>query len=116
MTLSNLIEQLNLFVSERQWEKFHSPKNLATALSIESSELEEIFLWKTTDESESDKLSLEEIHHIRQEIGDVMIYLLMICIRLGIDPIQAAHDKMKINEQKYPVDKAKNNRKKYTEL
>lgn len=89
------------FADQRNWHEFHTPKNLAMALSVECSELVEIFQWLTGEQSYSpDK---ETIRHIREEIGDIMIYLMMISLKFDIDPLQAALDKMDINARKYPL-------------
>jgi len=88
------------FATDRNWEPFHTPKNLAMALSVECSELVEIFQWKTA--AQSCAPDTETLTHIREEVGDIMIYLTMISAAFDIDPIDAAIDKMRINEEKYP--------------
>ncbi len=112
--LENLREQLRDFAAARDWDQFHSPKNLAMALSVEAGELLEIFQWLTGDES----LSLDASAHAAasEEIADVLLYLIRLCDRLGIDPIAAAQRKLVANSIKYPVERARGNRKKYTEL
>ncbi|MBT3311746.1 MAG: nucleotide pyrophosphohydrolase [Desulfobacteraceae bacterium] len=112
--MEELIQKLRKFVAERDWDQFHSPKNLAMALSVEVSELAEHFQWLT--EEESYNLSVDKIDKIKEEIGDVMIYLTRLSDKLGIDPLMAAKEKNSINENKYPVDKAKGSMRKYTEL
>jgi len=102
------------FAQKRDWDQFHSPKNLAMALSVEVAEVVEHFQWLTPEESNS--LSTDKIERIKEEIGDVMIYLTRLADRLGIDPVQAAEDKMRINEKKYPIEKAKGIAVKYTDL
>ena len=109
-----LQQQIRKFVRERDWEQFHSPKNLSMALSIETAEIMEHFQWKTTEESR--RLDEETLNEVKDEIGDVLVYLLRLCDELCIDPLQAAQDKMKKNAEKYPVNKAKGNAKKYTVL
>ncbi len=84
------------------------------ALSVEVAEVVEHFQWLTPQESNS--LSAEKIERIKEEIGDVMIYLVRLADRLGIDPLQAAEDKIRINEKRYPVEKAKGIAVKYTDL
>lgn len=96
-----LTEDIAAFVAERDWSQYHSPKNLAMALSVEASEIVEIFQWLTAQES----ISVENINitHLEEEIGDVMIYLTMLCRKFDLHPITAARRKMKKNRQKYPA-------------
>ena len=112
--LDPLRDQLRDFASARDWEPFHSPKNLAMALSVEASELLEHFQWLT--EAQSRDLPDEAKQAVREEVADVLLYLIRLADQLGIDPIAAAHEKMIANEKKYPVDKARGTAKKYTEL
>ena len=107
-------QQIRKFVRDRDWEQFHSPKNLSMALSIETAEIMEHFQWKTTEESRC--LDNETLNEVKDEIGDVMVYLLRLCDELDIDPLQAAKDKMKKNAEKYPVEKARGNAKKYNKF
>ncbi len=100
--MKDLIKQLRKFASDRDWGQFHSPKNLAMALSVEVAELLEHFQWLS--QAQSDVKDPEKLEAIKQEIGDVLIYLTMLSDRLGIDPLTAAKDKIKINRQKYPAD------------
>lgn len=106
--------QLREFAQERNWEQYHSPKNLAMALSVEVSEIVEIFQWLTQEESRN--LPPDKVEKVKEEIGDVMIFLTSLADKLDIDPIEAAHDKIKINNKKYPVEKAKGSAKKYKDL
>jgi len=99
------------FIRARDWEQYHAPKNLAMALSVEAAETVEIFQWKKADES----LSSSEQEHLRQEIGDVLVYLLELADKFEIDIVQAAKDKMVFNAKKYPVEKVKGKSEKYTE-
>lgn len=108
-----LRRNIQLFVEERDWEKYHSPKNLAIGLSIEVSELMEIFLWLS--EEESRKLDRQQLERLKEEIGDVMIYLTSLADRFGLDPIVCAADKVELNKKKYPADKVRGSAKKYTE-
>ena len=112
--LDDLRDALRKFAAERDWDQFHSPKNLAMALSVESAELLEIFQWLTEEESRD--LPPITKAAAADEIADVLIYLLRIADKLGIDPVAAAKRKMVANAQKYPADKARGNNKKYTEL
>ena len=89
------------FVRERGWEQFHSPKNLAMALSVEVSEILELLQWST--ELESGSLSHEDMSAIRDEIGDVLNYLVLLSDRLDIEPVEAALQKIEKNRIKYPV-------------
>ena len=112
--MKELTQKLREFAAERDWEQFHSPKNLSMALSAEVAEIVEIFQWLT--EEESYELPPDKLDKIKEEIGDVMIYLVRLSDKLGIDPLRAAKEKNKINEEKYPAKKAKGSAKKYTEL
>jgi dCTP diphosphatase len=111
--MQELIKTINEFVRERDWEQFHSPKNLSMALSVEASEIAEHFLWLTQEESRN--LPKEKIDAVKDEIGDVLTYLLRLCEVLKIDPIEAANDKMVKNKQKYPKEVVKGQMKKYNE-
>jgi dCTP diphosphatase len=112
--LETLRDQLRLFAAEREWDQFHSPKNLAMALSVEASELLEHFQWR--GETESYKLTAEELKAVSHEAADVMLYLIRIADKLNINLIDAAKEKMLLNAQKYPVEKARGSSKKYTGL
>jgi dCTP diphosphatase len=105
---------LRTFAAERDWEQFHSPKNLASALSVEAAELLEHFQWLTEDQSRSMPTTKREA--IAEEIADVLLYLLQLADKLDIDPMEAAHKKLQINATKYPVEHAKGTSKKYSEL
>ena len=107
-----LKKQIKGFIQARDWEQYHAPKNLALALSVEAAEILEIFQWKQNDQP----LTEEETEALRQEIGDVMIYLVRLADCLGIDPVRAAEEKMRINEKKYPVARSRGLAAKYTEL
>lgn len=112
--LEDLRKALVKFADDRQWGRFHTPKNLAASLSVEVAELQEIFMWLTPQESE--ELSPEARLRVIDEVGDVMICLLNFCNSLEIDPMHSAIQKLKKNESKYPVEKSKGNAKKYTEF
>ena len=112
--MKDLMLKIRKFIQDRDWEQFHSPKNLAMALSIEAAEIMEHFQWKTAEESR--QLDEETFNEVKDEIGDTFVYLLRLCDEMGIDPIEAANDKMKKNAIKYPVEKARGNSKKYTKL
>ena len=112
--IDDLRNQLRTFAAERDWDQFHSPKNLASALAVEAAELLENFQWLT--EAESQQLPPEALAAVRAEVADVLLYLIRISDKLGIDLIAAANAKIELNAEKYPVDKARGSSKKYTEL
>ena len=99
--MEELTRELREFACERDWEQFHSPKNLAMALSVEAAEIVEHFQWLTQEESLN--LSPEKLAEISDEVGDVLIYLTRLADRLGIDPLQAAMQKVEKNREKYPA-------------
>ncbi|MEO8738079.1 MAG: nucleotide pyrophosphohydrolase [Casimicrobiaceae bacterium] len=109
-----LRDQLRKFAAARDWNQFHSPKNLAMALAAESGELLEIFQWLTEEQSRG--LAAEAHAAATDEVADVLLYLIRLSDALGIDPIAAAKAKLVANAAKYPVDKARGSSKKYTEL
>lgn len=114
MTLDQLNQSLEKFSAERDWDQFHSPKNLAMALSVEVAELLEPFMWLTPEQSK--KLTDATQEQVTDEIGDVMICLLNLARKLNINPLAAAEQKLQKNALKYPVDKAKGLAVKYNEL
>lgn len=93
---------INAFSDERDWNKFHSVKNLSMALSVEASELVEIYQWKTEEES-NDLSDLEVVAHAREEIADIFMYMNRLCTKLNIDLEAAVLDKIKKNALKYPA-------------
>ena len=113
-SLTELADAIDVFVAERDWAQFHTPKNLAMGVAIEAAELMEHFLWSTGAESASPDRARREM--IAQEIGDVLIYLLRLSRVLEIDIVAAARDKLLVNREKYPVEKAKGTAKKYLDL
>ncbi len=98
--MQNLIAKIEAFVAERDWERYHAPKNLAMALSVEVAEIVEIFQWMKADQSRAPDTAT--IEHLQDEIGDVLIYLVMLARKLDIDPLAAAHAKLAKNAIKYP--------------
>lgn len=117
MDVQALINNFNCFAEERDWDQFHTVKNLSMALSVEVSELVEIMQWATEDEIQSwikddqnKKLQIEE------ELADIFMYLLKICDKTHVDLEKAVKSKMIKNAEKYPVEKSKGSHKKYTEL
>jgi NTP pyrophosphatase (non-canonical NTP hydrolase) len=109
--IQNLIDNLTAFRDARDWAQFHDPRNLALALSIEAAELNELFLWK----KEEDVISINQ-QRLREELADVFAYALLMADRCGFDVEEIVLEKLALNEQKYPVDKAKGTAKKYDEL
>jgi dCTP diphosphatase len=112
--LIKLRDELRQFAADRDWEQFHTPMNLAIALSVEAAELLEHFQWLTPDESQ--RLPADKLSAIRLEMADVLLYLVRLADRLGIDLAESAFDKIAINAKKYPVALSKGSSKKYTEL
>jgi len=112
--LVKLRDELRQFAADRDWEQFHTPMNLAIALSVEASELLEHFQWLTPDQSQH--LSAEKSSAIRLEMADVLLYLIRLADRMEIDLAASAFDKIAINANKYPVALSKGSSKKYTEL
>ena len=108
-------ERLASFASDRDWEQFHSPKNLSSALVVEAAELLEQFQWLTIEQSSSDELPRKTRDAVQQEVADVAIYLLRICDVLDIDLEEAMARKLEINAEKYPVELARGNATKYTD-
>lgn len=99
------------FRNDRDWAQFHNTKNLAVALSIEAAELNELFLWKTTDESEQ-----VDAQKIQEELADILAYAFLIAEKHNFNVKQIVLDKIKKNTEKYPIEKAKGSAKKYNEL
>jgi NTP pyrophosphatase (non-canonical NTP hydrolase) len=112
--VQKLRDELRKFAEERDWNQFHSPKNLAMALVVESSEIVEKFQWMT--EQQSFQLSPDKLEEVKDEIGDVLNYLVRLSDMLGVCPLDAAIEKLEKNRHKYPIHKSKGNCKKYTEL
>ena len=115
-SISNLKEAVARFRDERDWLKFHSPKDLSIAFSIESSELEELFLWKENMSASRIKRDRRQFSRVKEEIADIFIYLLSLSNVLEIDMSEAVTEKLGQNAKKYPVNKAKGSNKKYNEL
>lgn len=111
--MQDLVRRLREFAAERDWEKFHSPKNLAMALSVEVAEIAELFQWLTQEESR--ELPSGKKAELKEEIGDVLIYLTALADKFGLDPLDAARQKVEINEKKYPAHKVRGRAKKYSE-
>ena len=103
-----ITDRIKKFTEERDWAQFHNAKDLALALSIEASELNECFLWKSADQG--------NVNKIKEELADILIYALLFADKYNFDLNEIISQKLDKNEKKYPVDKAKGNAKKYTDL
>jgi NTP pyrophosphatase (non-canonical NTP hydrolase) len=114
MLAQDLIDALLAFRRERDWEQFHSPRNLAAALSVEAAELLEHFIWAS--DAEAAAVAADKRRAIEAEIADVAMYLSYLACDLGIDVDAAVRAKLALNAERYPVDKAKGSSRKYTEL
>jgi len=108
---NEVIRQLKGFRDERDWKQFHDSKNLATAISIEAAELNELYLWKTIKESEE-----VDVEKIKEELADILSFSFLLAEKHGLDPFEIVAEKIKVNAEKYPVDKAKGTATKYTDL
>ncbi|GAA2827098.1 nucleotide pyrophosphohydrolase [Kitasatospora sp. CM 4170] len=106
-TLESLRRRLAEFAAARSWEPFHTPKNLAAALSVEAGELLEIFQWLTPEQAASVMSDEESAHRVRDEVADVLAYLLQFCTVLGVDPLEALAAKIERNELRFPAPGAK---------
>lgn len=113
-SLQDLANKLQRFAQDRDWQQFHSPKNLASALVVESAELLEHFQWLTEDQSKA--LSPEKSKAVASEMADVLLYLIQLAGALNVDLIAAANDKLALNAIKYPIDRARGSSKKGDEL
>ena len=112
LQFESLQNELREFAKERDWEQFHSPKNLAMALAVEVSELMEIFQWVSEEDSKT--LPSDVVESAAQEIADVQIYLARIADVLGVDIGEAVEAKLQVNKSKYPAERVRGSSKKYT--
>ena len=112
--INTLKHQLREFADTRDWNQFHSPKNLSMALSIEAGETMEHFQWLTQEQSKN--LPEDKLDEVAEELADTLLYLIRLADKLDIDLLAAAQNKIKLNGQKYPVEKSRGNAKKYTEF
>ncbi|MFZ6749990.1 nucleotide pyrophosphohydrolase [Undibacterium sp. Ren11W] len=112
-SLGDLRDQLRVFVAERDWAQFHTPKNLASALSVEAAELLEPFQWLHSGSTE--ELSAATRTAIRHEMADVLTYLVMLADRLDVDLLAAAQEKISLNALKYPVMQVRGDARKYSD-
>ena len=110
---STMRDYLRQFAKERDWEQFHSPKNLVMALTVEAAELLEHFQWLTEEHSQN--LAPDQLAAVAEEIADVQLYLVRLADRLGIDILQAVSAKTLKNEARYPADKVRGSARKYTD-
>ena len=113
-TVEALQQRLAAFVAERDWDQFHSPKNLTMGLCSEAGELSEHFRWLT--EAQSRELNPTQHEAVSRELADIQIYLLLLARKLDIDLLQATADKIEENATKYPAEQARGHARKYTEL
>jgi len=116
MDLKKLKTEINKFAEDRDWDQFHSVKNLSMAMNVESAELMEIFQWLTEEQSNNVASDPKLLGKVEDEVADVFVYLLRIVSKTNIDLEQAVLNKLKKNAEKYPIDKSKGNAKKYTDL
>ena len=112
--IDTLKHKLREFADTRDWNQFHSPKNLCMALSVEVAEITEHFQWLT--ENQSKNLSRGTLDEVATELADTLLYLVRLADKLGIDLFTAALNKIELNKQKYPVEKSRGNARKYTEF
>lgn len=110
--LTSLRDRIRAFADARQWEQFHTPKNLAMALAVEAAELMEHFQWLTPEQSRA--LGRRDKRGVAKEIADVLIYLVRLADVLGVDPLAAARAKLRANARKYPVSRSKGSAAKYS--
>jgi dCTP diphosphatase len=113
MPMNELRDRLRRFVAERDWDQFHSPKNLAAALSVEAAELLEHFQWLTEDQSR--RLAPDKLDQVRDEMADVLVYLVRLADKLEVDLLAAAAQKIDKNALKYPAAKVRGSMKKYSD-
>jgi len=112
-SLDELRERIRQFVRERDWDQFHTPKNLAIGLGVEAAELLEIFLW--TEDVPSAPLSPEKMRRLEEELGDVLIYLVNLSDKYDLDPVACAFKKLELNKAKYPAAAVRGSARKYDE-
>lgn len=115
-TIAQVIKKLEAFSKERNWKKYHNPKDLAISISIEAGELLEIFQWLTDDEIIEILKDSKKFHKIESELADVFAYPFTLANRLNIDVSKAILGKINENKKKYPVDKIKGKYRKYSEI
>ncbi|CAB3762658.1 nucleotide pyrophosphohydrolase [Paraburkholderia solisilvae] len=116
LSIDELLKQLLAFRDARDWRQFHTLRNLIVSASIEAGELLETVQWKTDDEIDAFVADPAQRKHLEHECADVLMYLMLIAEKAGFDLVEAAADKLKLNETRYPVDKAKGRSTKYSAL
>jgi NTP pyrophosphatase (non-canonical NTP hydrolase) len=111
--LTGLRDMVRQFVDERDWDKFHTPKNLSAALSVEAAELLEHFQW--LERGDAVELGAAKVEQVRHEMADVLVYLIRLADKLDVDLQAAVLEKMVLNRAKYPADKVRGDARKYSE-
>ncbi|RLB03556.1 MAG: nucleotide pyrophosphohydrolase [Deltaproteobacteria bacterium] len=114
MDIEELQEKVIDYRNQRDWAKYHNPKDLAISLSLEAGELLEIFQWKSQDEVELIRTDPKQRQRVKEELGDIFIYALTMAHEFGFDPAEVILEKVEINDKKYPVEKARGRADKYT--
>ena len=109
----DIVVELRRFAEERDWDQFHSPKNLAMATTVEAAELLEHFQWLTEEQSKN--LKSEKLAKVAEEIADIQVYLIRLADKLGVDIMESVRAKIKLNAAKYPADKVRGDARKYSE-
>nr|WP_285738020.1 nucleotide pyrophosphohydrolase [Kitasatospora phosalacinea] len=102
-TVPELQRRLAEFAAVRQWQQYHTPKNLASALTVEAGELLEVFQWLTPEQAADVMSDADSAHRVRDEVADVLAYLLQLCTVLEVDPLQALAEKIERNESRFPA-------------
>jgi dCTP diphosphatase len=115
LSIKEVMNKLQAFLSERDWEKFHDPKNLAMSISIEAAELMELFQWRTNSEASEAAVKPETLERVREELADVMLYCFSMAQALDIDIARAMIDKIALNARRYPADRFRGIARKYNE-
>ena len=113
--MMEIMEEIDSFVNDRDWEQFHTPKNLAASITIEAAELMECFQWVSPSRIELNQ-DQERMVSVKAELADVMIYAIRLCSILSLDPLKIMSDKLEENREKYPINLSRGNPKKYNEL
>ena len=115
MDIKELQKRVIRFRDQRDWAKYHNPKDLAISLSLEAAELLELFQWKNPAQVETLKIDAKGRQRVKEELGDIIIYALTLAHEFAFDPAEVVLEKLQVNEKKYPVDKVKGKAKKYDE-
>lgn len=115
ISFDQLKEKVAKFRDDRDWKQFHNPKDLAVSIAIEAAELMECFQWVKSQDVEN-LIQTDKVNEIKEEMADVLLYLINLADVLGVDLLEVANDKIKKNSEKYPVEKSKGTAKKYNQL